>query len=292
MALFFKKILPKKLQKTTTTIPVVKLTGAIIANNSQLRPGLNLTSCAEQLQKAFERKNSPAVAIIINSPGGSPVQSRLIYQRIRDLSSEYNKIVHVFVEDVAASGGYMIACAGHDITSDPSSIVGSIGVISATFGFEEAIDKIGIRRRIYSAGKNKSMLDPFLPEKKQDIARLRKLQLEIHDIFINLVKESRGDRLIDTNNEQLFTGFFWTGLQGKDLGLVDAIGDIRGSIRSRYGETAKLKFIEPKKSLFGRRSMISMSGVLGIGSEKIIAQAADGFLSALEEKALWSRLGL
>ncbi len=289
MANFLTRILPKRLREKfdsdVTTIPVVKLSGAIMAGGSTLRPALNLASIAGQLEKAFSTKKAPAVAIVINSPGGSPVQSRLIYQRIRDLAREHNKKVHAFVEDAAASGGYMIACAGDDITADPSSIVGSIGVISGSFGFVDAIEKIGVERRMYTAGKNKSVLDPFLPEKKADVDRLKKLQLEIHDVFIGLVKGSRGDRLADSPD--LFTGMFWTGESGRQLGLVDAIGDVRGAMKQRYGEKTKLRLIEAKKGLFGRKSAFGLSGM-----DNIAASAADGLAATIEERALWSRFGL
>ncbi|MEM8749983.1 MAG: S49 family peptidase [Pseudomonadota bacterium] len=288
------KILPKKYRKTNVSIPVVKLSGAIMAGGSALRPALNLATCAGLLEKAFEAKGSPAVAIVINSPGGSPVQSRLIYQRIRDLAKEHDKKVHVFVEDAAASGGYMIACAGDDITVDPSSIVGSIGVVSSSFGFVEAIEKIGVKRRVYTAGQNKSLLDPFLPEKKADIDRLKALQLEIHEVFINLVKEGRGDRLAE--HKDMFTGMFWSGIRGVELGLADAVGDLRSSLKERYGEKTELKLIEPKKGLFGRRSVFGVAtAVANTGSDDLAglaSGAADGMITVLEERALWSRLGL
>jgi len=285
------KFLPAKLRSKMggddVVIPVVKLSGAI---GSAFRPALNIASCAPRLHKAFGMKDAPAVAIVVNSPGGSPVQSRLIYRRIRDLANEKNKKVHVFVEDAAASGGYMIACAGDDITADPSSIVGSIGVISAGFGFEGAINKLGIKRRVHTAGQNKSVMDPFLPEKKADIERLKALQLEIHQVFIDLVKESRGDKL--ANNKDLFTGLFWTGIPGKELGLVDEIGDIRSSLKARYGIKTKLKLIEPKKGLFGSRAASGITQSWGIEAETLAAGAADGLINAIDEKALWSRLGL
>ncbi len=290
MSEFLKKFLPARLKDGSSVIPVVRMNGAIGASGSQFRPALSLASVAEPLESAFGIKKAPAVAIVINSPGGSPVQSRLIYKRIRDLAQEKNKKVHVFVEDVAASGGYMIACAGDDITADPSSIVGSIGVISASFGFVEAIHKIGVKRRLYTAGQNKSVLDPFLPEKKEDVARLKKLQLEIHDVFINLVKQSRGDRLSD--HKDLFTGLFWTGEVGRELGLVDEIGDIRSALKARYGEKTKLKLIEAKKNFLGRKvgGGITLPG--SIDMESMAASAADGLISAAEERALWSRFGL
>lgn len=294
MAGRLKKLLPAKLRakfgSDDIVIPVVKLTGAIAAGGSALRPSLNLGSCALRLEKAFETKGAPAVAIVVNSPGGSPVQSRLIYQRIRALAAEHNKHVHVYVEDAAASGGYMIACAGDDITVDPSSIVGSIGVISASFGFVDAIGKIGVKRRVYTAGQNKSVLDPFMPEKKADIDRLKALQLEIHEIFIDLVKQSRGDRLVE--HKDMFTGLFWTGGKAKELGLVDAIGDLRSSLKARYGEKTKVKLIEPKRGLFGNRVASGVSAMGGLDGEALAAGAASGFLTATEEKLLWNRLGL
>ena len=218
------------------------------------------------------------------------MQSRLIWQRIRDLAEEHDKKVHVFVEDAAASGGYMIACAGDDITADPSSIVGSIGVISASFGFVDAIDKLGVTRRMYTAGQNKSVLDPFLPEKKGDIDRLKALQLDVHQVFIDLVKKSRGDRLAD--NKDMFTGLFWIGGKAKELGLIDEIGDLRSGLKSRYGKKTKLKLIEAKRGLLGRRGAFGISRPESDVFHKIAASAADGLVESLEEKALWARIGL
>lgn len=245
------KLLPAKMRKEITTIPVVRLSGTIMAGGGGLRQNLNLASCAGLLEKAFSVKSAPVVAISINSPGGSPVQSRLIYRRIRDLAIEKDKKVLMFVEDVAASGGYMIACAGDEIIVDPSSIVGSIGVISAGFGFTEMIKKIGVERRVYTSGLNKSTLDPFKAEVEEDIDYLKALQSEIHEVFISLVKESRGDKLAD--DVHLFTGRFWTGGKGKELGLVDEIGDMRSVLKSRYGKDTKLKLIAAPKGFFGKR---------------------------------------
>ena len=288
------KLLPAKLSSKlggdTVEIPVVRLSGAIMSGGSPLRPALNLATSADKLERAFGMKKAPAVAIVVNSPGGSPVQSRLIYRRIRDLAAEKEKKVHVFVEDAAASGGYMIACAGDDITADPSSIVGSIGVISAGFGFVDAINKVGIQRRVHTAGQNKSVMDPFLPEKKTDIERLKKLQLEIHDVFIDLVKDARGDRLVE--HKDMFTGLFWTGQSALEMGLVDAIGDIRSSMKQRYGDKTKLKLIEAKKSLFGTRAATGIAQSFAMNTENLAAGAAEGLVSTMEEKALWSRLGL
>ncbi|MFD0915992.1 S49 family peptidase [Pseudahrensia aquimaris] len=270
----------------SVTIPVVRMNGMIAAGGSSLRPTLSMAGVAEPLERAFSVKKAPAVAIVVNSPGGSPVQSRLIYKRIRDLAKEKGKKVHVFVEDVAASGGYMIACAGDDITVDPSSIVGSIGVISSSFGFVEAIDKLGVERRVYTAGQNKSVLDPFLPAKKADIDRLKQLQLEIHAVFIDLVRDSRGSKLQE--DDTLFTGAFWTGMAGKKLGLVDEIGDIRSTLRQRYGDKVELQVMEVKKGLFGRRSG---NGIM-LDKESLVTAAVDRVAELAEEKALWARYGL
>ncbi len=234
MRRFFNRLLPKSMRSEAVTIPVIRLSGPIMSGGSQFRPSLSLASTAGLIEKAFSYSDAPAVAIVINSPGGSAVQSRLIYKRIRDLAAEKNKAVLVFVEDVAASGGYMIAVAGDEIIADPSSIVGSIGVISATFGFPELLRKIGVERRVYTAGPNKSVLDPFRPEREEDVERLKQLQLEVHATFIELVKDRRGAKLKD--DPDLFTGLFWTGETGRALGLVDAVGDMMAELRKRYGD--------------------------------------------------------
>ena len=285
------KLIPAKFKSKKITIPVVRLHGAIMNKNSAFSSNLNLASVAGLLEKAFET-SAPAVALSINSPGGSPVQSKFIHDRIKQLAKENDKKVHVFVEDVAASGGYMIAVAGDTITVDPSSIVGSIGVVSSSFGFPELMKKIGVERRVYTAGSNKSQLDPFKPENKSDIEHLKKLQLEIHQVFIDMVKGGRGDRLAD--NENLFTGMFWTGIKGVELGLVDDIGDMRSSLKKLYGEKCKMELVEPKKNFLGRTSSNGISafaGLSGIG-ENLAASATKGTITAAEEQALWARFGL
>ncbi len=288
---YLSKLVPARFNRTVPVVPVVRLKGVISASGSPLNPGLSLASVADLLEKAFNDKRAPAVAIAVNSPGGSPVQSRLISKRIRDLADEHKKRVFVFTEDAAASGGYMIAVAGDEIIADPSSIVGSIGVISAGFGFVEAIKKIGVERRVYAAGSNKSTLDPFKPAKKTDIDRIKELQLEIHQVFIDLVKERRGDKLAD--NPDLFTGQFWAGAQAKELGLVDHIGDMRSFLKERFGEKTQLRLISPQRGLFGRRQLTGVDTLIDKADVSALSsQLLDGTLNAIDERALWNRLGL
>ena len=277
------RLIPARFRSNAVEIPVIRLSGAIMAGGSQFRPALNLAAISPLLEKAFSDKAAPAVAFSVNSPGGSPVQARLIYKRIRDLASEKNKTVFMFLEDVAASGGYMIAVAGDEIVADPSSIVGSIGVISSSFGFTGLMEKIGVERRVHTAGSNKSVLDPFLPEKKKDIEHLKSLQLDIHDVFISMVKERRGAKLKD--NPDLFTGLFWAGQKAKDLGLVDDLGDMRSFLKARFGEKTKLRLIAQSRGLFGMRA--GAGGVSQIG-----AGAAEALIEGAEERALWARFGL
>lgn len=289
MISFLKRLLPARFRPAETIIPVVRLHGAIMSGGNQFRPALNLAGTAGLIEKAFSFKESPAVAFSVNSPGGSAVQSRLIYRRIRDLSKEKSKTVFMFVEDVAASGGYMIACAGDEIIADPSSIVGSIGVVYQSFGVQDLMDRIGVESRIHTAGKNKVMLSPFQPEKKQDVAHLKAMQEEIHQIFIDLVKESRNGKLAD--NPDLFTGLFWTGGKARELGLVDHIGDMRSFLKERYGEKAKLALLSPPRGLFGRRAAVASTSLDGIGPQ-IGGGIASGLVAALEERALWAQYGL
>ena len=287
MPKFFNRILPKRLRSEGVTIPVVRLQGAIFSGGNQLRPALSLAGTAGLIEKAFAFKEAPAVAISVNSPGGSPVQSRLIYKRIRDLAEEKNKQVLVFVEDVAASGGYMIALAGDEIIADPSSIVGSIGVVSAFFGFQDLIRKIGVERRVHTAGQNKAVLDPFRPEKPEDVERLKALQLDVHETFIDLVKERRGKRLAD--DPDLFTGLFWSAKRGLALGLVDSLGDMRSVLKARYGDKTELKLVTQPRGFLARRL-----GFLGSRQADFApaAGAISGVRDVLEERALWSRFGL
>jgi len=282
----FRKLLPGKLGQVDPVIPVIRLQGAIGAAGGPLSKTLSLAGVAGLLNKAFKDKDAPAVAIAINSPGGSPVQSRLIYTRIRELADQHDKQVLVFVEDVAASGGYMLAIAGDEIFVDPTSIVGSIGVVSASFGFDKAIEKLGVERRVYTAGKNKVSLDPFQPEKKADIAYLKELQLEIHQVFIDMVKERRDGKLGDDSD--IFTGKFWTGIRAKDLGLVDNFGHMGTVLKERFGEKVKMKLIQQKRGLFGRGGLEA-----GIAfGDHTISGAVDAAVHIAEEKALRARYGL
>ncbi len=283
-----KALLPDSWRSDVTVVPVVRL-GGPIGTVMPFSSGMSLAGLAEPLERAFEMKRAPAVALVINSPGGSPVQSRLIYERIRALADENDKPVIVFVEDAAASGGYMIACAGDEIIVDPSSIVGSIGVVAAGFGFTELIAKLGIERRVYTAGEKKVTLDSFKPEVPEDVAHLISLQADIHETFIDLVRERRGSRL--KPGEDLFTGSFWTGKRGVELGLVDAIGDIRGTLRARYGDEVKLKLIEQSRSFLpGRAPKGDISGARSMLTRQ--ASLTDTLLGTIEARGLWSRLGL
>lgn len=285
MKRLFNRLLPKSMRSTAATIPVLRLQGAIMSGGTAFRPALSLATVAGLLEKTFAFE-APAVAIVINSPGGSPVQARLIYKRIRDLAVEKKKHVYVFVEDVAASGGYMIALAGDEIIADPSSIVGSIGVVTSSFGFVELLKKLGVERRVHTAGKNKAVLDPFRPERKEDIEKLKALQIEVHDTFIDVVRQRRGAKLKD--DPDLFTGQFWSGKKGLELGLVDALGDMRQTLKDRYGDKTQLKLVSQSKGLLGR------FGLFGSRAEpaNLAAAAAEGLASVAEERALWGRYGL
>jgi signal peptide peptidase SppA len=283
------ELLPARLRRGIAVVPVVRLSG-VIGAVTPLRPGMSLAGIAKTLERAFAIKNAKAVALVINSPGGSPVQSRQIYLRIRQLAAEKKLPVLVFVEDVAASGGYMIACAGDEIFCDPSSILGSIGVVGGTFGFQDLIKKIGVERRLYTAGEHKAMLDPFLPENPDDVARVKALQREIHAIFIALVKQSRGSRL-KGKDDVLFTGEYWAGATSVSLGLADAIGDLRSTLRTRYGDKVLTPVIAPAtgllSSLLGRKS----AGAETLGQLDGIAGLPDELISALETRAIWAKFG-
>jgi serine protease SohB len=241
------------------------------------------------LERAFAMRSAPVVALSINSPGGSPVQSHLIHQRIRQLAEQNDRKVIAFVEDAAASGGYMIACAADEIIADPYSIVGSIGVVGGSFGFDKLIAKVGIERRLYTSGENKAMLDPFLPEKPEDVERLKDIQREIHQRFIALVKQSRGIKLTGPENT-LFTGEYWTGPKALEFGLVDSIGDLRNVLRERFGDKVTTPLITAERGLLGRR--VPGVNLFGSGPAWPSVGFAEDIISALEARAIWSRFGL
>ena len=263
--------------KKKTVIPHVRLTG-IIGSAGRFKQGIDLSGQQEILKKAFSIKKAKHVAISINSPGGSPVQSHLIFSYIKQLAKKNKKKVIVFAEDVAASGGYLIACAGDEIYANSSSIIGSIGVIYSSFGFTELIKKIGVERRVHTAGKNKSTLDPFLDEKKEDIERLKNIQLDLHKNFIDVVEKSRGSKLKKSDTE-LFSGEFWSGSKAKDLGLIDEVGDANQILREKFGEDVIIKKFEKSKGWLSKKLSSSNDHV-------------DQLANILDEKSVWQRYGL
>jgi len=284
----WKNYLPAALTKRTPVVPVLRFSGAI-GVVTPLRPGLSLSTSAASIEKAFSTSGAKAVAIQINSPGGSAVQSMLIYKRIRALAAEKDLKVYVFAEDVAASGGYLLALAGDEIYADPSSIVGSIGVITATFGVNELIAKIGVQRRVYTAGESKDTLDPFLPEKPEDVERIKALQRDVHQAFIDLVKTRRGAKL-EKAEINLFTGEFWSGKKALELGLIDGLTDLRTKMRELYGDEVRLKLVAPSTSWFRRRrSVFAEGGGFEFGFSP--GSFAADLISAIEARALWSRFG-
>jgi signal peptide peptidase SppA len=268
-------------------VSVIRLSG-VIGDAGSIRRGLSLRSVAGPLEAAFSGRRTKAVALVINSPGGSPVQSDLIQQRVRDLSREKDKPVFVFCEDVAASGGYWIALAGNEIHANPSSIIGSVGVVSAGFGFEEAIAKLGIERRLYATGSKKGMLDPFQAEDPEHVSHLRTLQDDIFERFQAWVRERRGARL-KGDADELFSGAFWTGSKALELGLIDGLGDMRTVMRERYGDSVRFRVHGPREGLLKR---------LGLRPGGFMANAdgtggwADELLASIETRAYWNRFGL
>ncbi|MCJ2093433.1 S49 family peptidase [Methylobacterium sp. J-072] len=271
--------LPRRFRDRRPRVAVVRLSG-IIGAVSPIRPGLSIGGVAGSLERAFTMPGIKAVAIVINSPGGAPAQSHLIHRRIRALAEEKKLPVVAFVEDVAASGGYMIACAADEIVADPTSIVGSIGVVSAGFGFQGLLEKIGVERRVHTQGEAKSMLDPFRPEDPADVERLKRLQADIQDLFTGLVTSRRPTL---STSENLFTGAVWTGRQALPLGLVDALGDVRATMRARFGDTVDLRLVaEAKGGLLSR--LLRRGGAPG--------GIAEDALAALEERAAFARFGL
>lgn len=277
-ASFLSRLVPQRFSKSQPRINVVRLHGAI-GVGSPLKPPLTAKDLDPVLVRAFH-KNLAAVALSVNSPGGSAVQSALIHGRIRALADEFKVPVYVFCEDVAASGGYWLACAGDEIYADESSIVGSIGVISASFGFVEAIGKLGIERRVHTAGENKSILDPFQPQKQEDVDRLLALQADVHGAFKSLVRARREGKLKGDETE-MFSGAFWSGRQALERGLIDGIGHMHDVLKQKFGDKLVLKNIAPSR---------------GWGLSRLGFGTFDGFpdsaLAAIEARALWAKFGL
>jgi signal peptide peptidase SppA len=268
----------KSIFSNSIEIPTLRLSG-VIGQAGFMRSGLNISALDQLIDKLFSNKKSPAVALIINSPGGSPTQSSLIAEKIIKKSKQKNKKVMAFVEDVAASGGYWLACASDEIYIDTNSILGSIGVISPGFGFVELIKKIGIERRVYTSGKSKSFLDPFKAAKEDDIERLQGIQEQIHENFIEYVKKRRGSKIIEKDFNEVFSGLFWVGQKAIDLGLADGLGSIYDIVEKKFGKKAKIKFIDQKKSFIQKRLSSSLLDT-------------DALIQKIEEKTLWSRFGL
>jgi signal peptide peptidase SppA len=266
-------------RRSRPIVPVVRLSGVISSGSSLGRRGLSLESVEPQLKKAFSVKQAKSVALIINSPGGSPVQSSLIGQRIRDLASQNDLPVLAFCEDVAASGGYWIAAAADEVFANAASVIGSIGVISAGFGFDKAIARLGVDRRVYTAGNAKMTLDPFQPERTDEVDRLKALQADIHQQFITHIETRRGSRL-KGDRDALFSGAFWTGQTALELGLIDAIGECRQTLLYRFGSETEIMMIEPKRKLLP-------FGVSGMSSRLVEDAAAVAI-----ERAYFSRFGL
>ena len=267
------------------TVALLKLSG-LISTEGRLggKGSLNLNDLSDSITKAFTQKNIKAVALLVNSPGGSPVQSALISNRIRELASEKDMPVYCFIEDLAASGGYWLSCAADEIYAMESSIIGSIGVISSGFGAVEAIKKVGIERRVYSEGKNKGLLDPFLPEKKEDILQIKKIQKDLHVQFINWIKLRRGKRL-KGNDEELFNAGIWSGKKSKDLGLIDGIGDYYSVMKNIFGKEVKFKDFSKKQSWIKQRFFAEKRVY---NSDQLIKN----IINNIEERIAWSKYGL
>jgi len=262
--------------RKSNNVSIIPLTG-VIAPNMGRRKGLNLYEIDKNIEQAFSLKNLKAVALQINSPGGSPVQSEMIAKRIRELSEKNSVPVLAFVEDVAASGGYWLACAADEIFASKASIVGSIGVVSSGFGFDKAIEKIGVDRRLYTSGDNKAILDPFLPEKKDEVKRLKNIQKQLHQQFISFVKSRRGSK-IDDKNKEIFTGAFWSGEESLEIGLIDGFGEMKATLKERFGDSVKIKEFAPKKKFFGFSNLLS--------------GAIEMLIFKMDERSLLKRFGL
>ena len=271
--------------KKKKIVPVVYMSG-IIGNVGALKNGITISSTQDLLEKAFKIKNSAAVALIINSPGGSPTQSSLIYKRIKKLAKKNKTKVIFFVEDVAASGGYYIACAGDEIYVDENSIVGSIGVIYTSFGFDKLIKKYGIERRIFTTGKYKSILDSFQKQKLSDVKKLKSIQSEIFKNFKEVVLKSSGKK-INIQNKNIFSGSFWAGKEAVKLGLVDGVGDLNTIMEKKFGEKIKYIPIKPKKSFL--KGVLSRSSYFKdlVDTKETISD----MMEYMESRNIWGRYG-
>jgi signal peptide peptidase SppA len=269
-----------KFRSKEPRVAVLRLSGVIGEGGIRKRGGLTLEDLEEDIEKAFDVYNVKAVAVQVNSPGGSPVQSELIATRIRQLSEEKKVPVYTFVEEVGASGGYWLACAGEEIYAHGSSVVGSIGVIASMFGFVDAIKKLGVERRVYAQGENKSILDPFKEEKASDVAILKNMMADIHEEFKNMVRNRRAGKIRKEDENLLFSGEFWTGTRAKELGLIDDIGEMRSVMRKKFGDKVEFEKIMKPKGWLKRKL-----GFLG-------SEFADGLMGAVAEKAVWARFGL
>jgi len=266
-------------------VGVVRLSG-VIGQVGALRRGLSLNTLAPILNRVFRLRGLSAVALVVNSPGGSPVQSAMICRRVRELAREEDVPVIAFTEDVAASGGYWLTLAADEIYADENSIIGSIGVVSAGFGFTGMMEKIGLERRIHTAGEKKAMLDPFREENPDDVERLEALQKEMHDNFQHAVKARRGGRL-KAAEDVLFSGEFWSGRRAQELGLIDGIGDLRAVMKDRFGDDVRFRIVGPKKSWWRPGG-----GWLPGGETGGPGWWADDLIAAVEERFFWSRFGL
>ena len=284
------KILQIIKKRRGPVVTVVRLSG-VIGGMGGLRQGLSLSSIEKVLERAFSPSKLSGVAIVINSPGGSPVQSDLIAGRIRVLSQEKEVPVFTFVEDVAASGGYWLACAGDEIYASVSSILGSIGVISGGFGYTELIRKVGIERRLHTSGDKKGMLDPFSPEKPSDLKHLKTIQEEIHNDFINMVKLRRKDRL-KGQEKVIFSGSFWGGKKALEMGLIDGLGDLRSVIREKFGEDVKIKVIKENRSYLKKRLGLAGQSLPISRESDIISHLISNLIITIDERAMWNRFGL
>jgi len=296
----WRRLVPIERVRNPPPVVAVLRLGGIIGQLGPLRPGLTLGGLAAAIERAFSLRRLRAVALAINSPGGSAVQSALICKRIRALAEENEVPVFAFAEDVAGSGGYWLALAADEIFADESSIIGSVGVVFKSFGLADAIGRLGIERRVYTAGAKKSLLDPFTPEDPDDVARIKEIQGDVHETFKAMVRSRRQGKL-KAEEEELFSGAFWSGRRALELGLIDGIGDLRTVMRERFGDEVRLRVVTPARPWLKRRfgpglgprhwDGASPAGVPSLG----VAAGAElvaGIIAAIEERALWSRFGL